>query len=37
MDTKKIKSHDFGKDVIPYMVSTGRKVIAYNSRMRIRK
>jgi glucose-1-phosphate adenylyltransferase len=29
MDAKKIRSHDFGKDVIPYMVSTGRNVIAY--------
>ena len=29
MNAKKIKSHDFGRDVIPYMVSTGRKVIAY--------
>jgi glucose-1-phosphate adenylyltransferase len=29
MDSKKIRSHDFGKDVIPYMVSTGRNVMAY--------
>jgi glucose-1-phosphate adenylyltransferase len=29
MDAKKIKSHDFGKDVIPYLVKTGRKVMAY--------
>ena len=29
MDSKKIKSHDFGKDVIPYLVKTGRKVMAY--------
>jgi glucose-1-phosphate adenylyltransferase len=29
MEAKKIRSHDFGKDVIPYMVSTGRNVMAY--------
>jgi glucose-1-phosphate adenylyltransferase len=29
MDEKKIKSHDFGKDVIPYMVKAGMKVMAY--------
>jgi len=29
MEVKKIRSHDFGKDVIPYMVSTGRNVKAY--------
>jgi glucose-1-phosphate adenylyltransferase len=29
MDSKKIKSHDFGKDVIPYLVKTGRNVVAY--------
>jgi glucose-1-phosphate adenylyltransferase len=29
METKKIKSHDFGTDVIPYMLRTGRKVMAY--------
>jgi glucose-1-phosphate adenylyltransferase len=29
MENKKIKSHDFGKDVIPYMVQSGMKVIAY--------
>jgi glucose-1-phosphate adenylyltransferase len=30
MDAKKLKSHDFGKDVIPYMVKTGRNVKAYS-------
>ncbi len=29
MDAKKIKSHDFGKDVIPYMVKSNRVVKAY--------
>jgi glucose-1-phosphate adenylyltransferase len=29
METKKIKSHDFGTDVIPFMVKTGRDVMAY--------
>ena len=29
MDTRKIKSHDFIRDVIPYLISTGRKVVAY--------
>jgi glucose-1-phosphate adenylyltransferase len=29
MDTKKIKSNDFIRDVIPYLVGTGRKVVAY--------
>jgi glucose-1-phosphate adenylyltransferase len=29
METKKIKSHDFGKDVIPYMVKAQMNVLAY--------
>jgi glucose-1-phosphate adenylyltransferase len=29
MDTRKIKSHDFGKDVIPFLVKTGRNIMAY--------
>ncbi len=29
METKKIKSFDFGQDVIPYLVQSKRKVIAY--------
>ena len=29
MEAAKIKSHDFGKDVIPYMVNSHRKVVAY--------
>lgn len=29
METKKIKNHDFGQDVIPYMVESSRKVMAY--------
>jgi glucose-1-phosphate adenylyltransferase len=29
METKKIKSHDFGKDVIPYLVKSKRSVLAY--------
>jgi len=29
MDEKKIKNHDFGHDVIPYMISAGLKVVAY--------
>jgi glucose-1-phosphate adenylyltransferase len=29
MDEKKIKNHDFGQDVIPYMISAGLKVVAY--------
>lgn len=29
MDSKKIKSHDFGKDVIPYMIKSNLNVIAY--------
>jgi len=29
MESKKIKNHDFGQDVIPYMVESSRKVMAY--------
>ncbi len=29
MEAKKIKNHDFGHDVIPYLIETGHKVIAY--------
>ncbi len=29
MEAKKIKNHDFGQHVIPYMIETGHKVIAY--------
>ena len=29
MEEKHIPSHDFGQDVIPYMVKTGREVFAY--------
>jgi glucose-1-phosphate adenylyltransferase len=29
MESKKIKNHDFGQDVIPYMVQSSRKVMAY--------
>jgi glucose-1-phosphate adenylyltransferase len=29
MDEKKIKNHDFGHDVIPYMINAGLKVVAY--------
>jgi glucose-1-phosphate adenylyltransferase len=29
METKKIKAHDFGKDVIPYMVKSNMNVMAY--------
>ncbi len=29
MESKKIKAHDFGKDVIPYMVKSHRPVYAY--------
>ncbi len=29
MEAKKIKSHDFGKDVLPYMVKSSRRVCAY--------
>ena len=29
MDEKNISSNDFGQDVIPYMISTGREVYAY--------
>ena len=29
MDTKKLKSHDFGKDVIPYMIKSKMNVKAY--------
>ena len=29
MDSKKTKSHDFGQDVIPYLIKTGRNVVAY--------
>ncbi len=29
METKKIKSQDFGKDILPYMVKSGRSVYAY--------
>ncbi len=29
MESKKLKGHDFGKDVIPYMIKTGRNVCAY--------
>jgi glucose-1-phosphate adenylyltransferase len=29
METKKIKNHDFGNDIIPYMVKTGMNVSAY--------
>jgi len=29
MEAKKIKSHDFGKDILPYMVQSSRRVIAY--------
>jgi len=29
MESKKLKGHDFGKDVIPYMIKTGRSVYAY--------
>jgi glucose-1-phosphate adenylyltransferase len=29
LNTKKIKSHDFIRDVIPYLVGTGRKVEVY--------
>lgn len=30
MESNKLKGHDFGKDVIPYMIKSGRKVFAYN-------
>ncbi len=29
METKKLRSHDFGKDVIPYMVKSKMNVLAY--------
>lgn len=29
MDAKKLKTHDFGQDVIPYMVKSNRHVVAY--------
>lgn len=29
METKKIKNHDFGKDVIPFMIKSGMNVLAY--------
>ncbi|HUX61780.1 MAG TPA: glucose-1-phosphate adenylyltransferase [Ignavibacteriaceae bacterium] len=29
METQKIKAHDFGKDIIPYMIKSGRNVSAY--------
>lgn len=29
METKKIKNHDFGQHVIPYMIQSGYKVFAY--------
>lgn len=29
MEEKKIKNHDFGHDVIPYMINAGLKVVAY--------
>jgi glucose-1-phosphate adenylyltransferase len=29
MESKKIKSHDFGSDVIPYMLKSGRNISAY--------
>lgn len=30
MDAQKLRSQDFGKDVIPYMIKTGRSVMAYS-------
>ena len=32
MESKKIKSDDFGKDIIPYLVNSKRKVLAYKFR-----
>ncbi len=29
MEAKRIKNHDFGQDVIPYMINAGLKVVAY--------
>ncbi|MHB8338256.1 MAG: glucose-1-phosphate adenylyltransferase [Ignavibacteriaceae bacterium] len=29
METQKLKAHDFGKDVLPYMIKSGRNVFAY--------
>ncbi len=29
METQKIKAHDFGKDILPYMIKSGRNVSAY--------
>lgn len=29
MESKRIKNHDFGHDVIPYMINAGLKVVAY--------
>lgn len=29
MEEKKVKNHDFGHDVIPYMINAGLKVVAY--------
>jgi glucose-1-phosphate adenylyltransferase len=29
MDSKNIKSHDFGKDIIPYMIKSGLQIQAY--------
>ncbi|MFO7447502.1 MAG: glucose-1-phosphate adenylyltransferase [Ignavibacteriaceae bacterium] len=30
MESQKLKSHDFGKDIIPYMVKQGMNVLAYS-------